>query len=418
MFELNKLAAGARNLFKLGAYSREQEIADAALVALAPKPVEPAQEEGSTYKVPYTSIVDVQPHGNADRLEVATVYGFQVIVSKGRYKVGDKTVYIPIDSILPEKLEKKLFPEDSKIKLNNSRVRQIKIRGLASQGMLINPDEISDLVNHSYLKDEQDLKLILDVKKYEPPVKTIRLQGPPGQRSKKTDNPLFHKYNGLDNIKWFPNKFTEQTDVVVQEKLHGTNSRASIMPYAATTLKKKIMKFLRLAPTNENCYGSNNVEISAKSTYKGFYGEDVYGTVFNKLDVFKKIKLGESVFGEIIGPGIQKGYSYGLKEPTFILFDVKVLQADGTQKWLNPDEAKSFAIERGFQFVPIVYQGPFNKELVYTLSRGPSVFDPNEKVREGVVIKAAHDYSVAGNKQALKWVSEDYLADASNTDEH
>lgn len=383
-----------------------------------PEVVDAVAEEGSTYKVPYTSILDIQPHNNAERLEVATVYGFQVIVSKGRYKVGDKTVYIPIDSILSETLENKLFPEDSKIKLNNSRVRQIKIRGLASQGMLINPDEISDLVNPSYLTEEQDLKKILNVTKYEPPVKASRLQGPPGQRSKKTENPLFHKYNGLDNIKWFPNKFNEQTRVVIQEKLHGTNARASIMPYAANTLKKRILRFLRLAPINENCYGSNNVEISAKSAYKGFYGEDIYGSVFSKLDVFNKIKLGESVFGEIVGPGIQKGYVYSLKDHTFVLFDVKVLQADGTQKWLSPAETKAFAIERGFQFVPIVYEGPFNKELAYSLSRGPSVFDPKEKVREGIVIKSAENYSVDGNKQALKWISEDYLADTSNTDEH
>lgn len=399
--------------------SVEEQTAAAALAALAPKVEAPAEEEnGTTYMVPYTSILAVEPHNNAERLEVATVYGFQVIVSKGRYKVGDKAVYIPIDSILPEKLELKLFPADSKIKLNGSRVRQIKIRGLASQGMLINPDEISDIVNTSYLTNEQDLKLILGVKKYQPPFKATRLQGPPGQRSKKTDNPLFHKYNGLDNIKWFPNKFTEQTMVVIQEKLHGTNARAGIQPFAATTLKKKILQFFRLAPKFENCYGSNNVEISAKLTYKGFYGEDVYGSVFSKLDVFNKIKLGESVFGEIVGPGIQKGYSYSLKEHTFVLFDVKVLQADGKQKWLSPAEVKAFAIERGFQFVPVVYEGPFNKELAYSLSKGPSVFDPKEKVREGIVIKASENYSVEGNKQALKWVSEDYLNDTSNTDEH
>ncbi len=381
--------------------------------------VEAPAEEGSTYKVPYTSILEINPHNNAERLEVATVYGFQVVVSKGRYKVGDKAVYIPIDSILPEKLEKILFPEDAKIKLHNSRVRQIKIRGLASQGMLINPDEITSLVNPAYLKAEQDLKLILNVKKYEPPVKASNLnaQGPKS-RNKKNPHPLFHKYNGLDNIKWFPNKFNEQSMVVIQEKLHGTNARASVLPFEANTLKKRILKFLRLAPTTENCYGSNMVEISASRTYKGFYGEDVYGTVFNKMDVFSKLKLGESVFGEIVGPGIQKGYTYGLKEHEFVLFDVKVLQPDGTQKWLSPSECKAFAIDRGFQFVPVVYEGPFNKELAYTLSRGPSVFDPNEKVREGIVIKAAENYSVEGNKQALKWVSEDYLSDTSNTDEH
>lgn len=390
-----------------------------AVVTAPPAPVEAPAQEGTTYKVPYTSILDIQPHNNAERLEVATVYGFQVIVSKGRYKIGDKAVYIPIDSILPVNLEELLFPADSKIKLNHHRVRQIKIRGLASQGMLINPDEITSLVNPKYFQDEQDLKLILGVTKYEPPVKQVHVQGTGKQRNKKSEHPLFHKYNGLDNIKWFPNKFTELTDVVIQEKLHGTNARASIMPFIANSFMKKLKKLFRLAPATENCYGSNNVEISAKTSYRGFYGEDVYGKVFSKLDVFSKIKLGESVFGEIVGPGIQKNYGYGLKEHHFILFDVKVLNADGTQTWLSPAEVERFALERGFQMVPVLYRGPFNKEMAYTLTKGKSEFnDKSEKVREGIVIKAAKDYTVAGNKQALKWVSEDYLNDPTNTDDH
>ena len=69
--------------------------------------------------------------------------------------------------------------------------------------------------------------------------------------------------------------------------------------------------------------------------------------------------------------------------------------------------------------VPILYKGAFNKEMVYHLTKGASEFnDKSEKVREGVVIKAAVNYSIEGNKQALKWVSEDYLSDTSNTDEH
>lgn len=409
-------------ILKAGNERRERErAAQAALTAVTapPPPVEAPAEEGTTYKVPYTSILDIQPHNNAERLEVATVYGFQVIVSKGRYKVGDKAVYIPIDSILPENLEKIIFPEDSKIKLNNHRVRQIKIRGLASQGMLINPDEIASLVNPKYFKDEQDLKLILNVTKYEPPVKHIGVPGPKGQRNKKNENPLFHKYNGLDNIKWFPNKFTEQTEVVIQEKLHGSNARASIMPFSANTFMKKIKQFFRLAPKIEHCYGSNNKELTNVDGHKGFYGEDIWNESFGKIDVFSKLKLGETVFGEIVGPGVQKGYSYGLKDRNFVLFDVKVLREDGTQEWLCPSDVEAFAKERGFQMVPVLYKGPFNKEMAYALTKGKSEFnDKSEKVREGIVIKAAKDYTVAGNKQALKWVSEDYLNDPTNTDDH
>src|SRR5574338_661405 len=111
----------------------------------------------TTFKVPYTTILEIMPHANADRLELARVYGFQVVVQKDKYKVGDKVVYCPIDAILPQNLEDNLFPPDSKIKLNNHRVRQIRIRKLASQGMLINTEDLRDFIDVDSLELEQDL---------------------------------------------------------------------------------------------------------------------------------------------------------------------------------------------------------------------------------------------------------------------
>lgn len=377
------------------------------------------EEDGSTYKVPLTTIVNITPHNGADRLEIAWVYGFQVIVQKDKYKIGDQLIYIPIDSLLPQWLEDNIFPADSKIKLHNHRVRQIRIRGLASQGMLIDSSVVSSKVNPSYLKLEQDLKTILGITKYEPPqpgfAQTI---GNRKTRNRKHEHPLFHKYNGLDNIKWFPDLFQEGEEVVIQCKLHGTNARASKLPFMANTLIKKIKKLFGLAPRVEKCYGSNNVDISAVTEFKGFYGSDIYGTCFDSIDVFNKIQLGEIFYGEIIGPGIQKNYDYSLKEHHFVVFDAKVLQSDGKFKWLNPDEVEELCKQRGFEYVPVLYKGPYNKELAYSLTKGPSIYDPKTKVREGIVIKATKDYDVVGNKKALKWVSEEYLADKNNTDFH
>lgn len=375
-------------------------------------------DSGSTYKVPFTTIVDITAHDKSDFLEFAWVYGFQVIVKKGSYKVGDKVIYVPIDSLLPQWLEDTLFPADAKIKLHHHRVRQIKIRGYASQGMLINPNDVASKVNPSYLKLEQDLAAILGITKYEPPQPGFaQTMGKGRNRNKKQDHPLFHKYNGLDNIKWFPSLFKEGEEVVIQEKLHGTNARASVLPFMANTFIKKVKKLFRLAPASEKCYGSNNVDISAAKDYKGFYGEDIYGKCFSAMDVFSKIRLGEIFFGEIVGPGIQKNYDYGLKEHRFVVFDAKVLQPDNKFRWLNPEEVEALCKERGFDYVPILYKGPYNRELTYGLTKGPSQYG-KQKVREGAVIKAKENYNIEGNKKALKWVSEEYLNDESNTDFH
>lgn len=370
------------------------------------------------YKVPYTKILNVVKHPNADSLDLATVFGFQVVIKRDSFKIGDFAVYVPVDSILPSNIENLLFSSNSKIKLNNSRVRQIRIRKFPSLGMLIKPEELASIVNFKYIKEGQDLQDILKITKYEPPEKGPAVTLGRDKQRKKLAHPDFHSYNGLPNIRWQVDLFKEGEEVVIQEKLHGTNARAAILPYRANTLMKKIKQYFGYAPAFEKLYGSNRVDITNASNYKGYYEDNIYGKVFDKLDIFSSISLNETIFGEIIGPGIQKGYDYSLTEHTFVLFDVKKLNEDGTQTWLSPDEVQQFAEDRELKFVPVLYKGPFNLALVEQLVTGPSVFDPTEKVREGICIKAANDYSLEGNKKALKAINPEYLDDSSNTDNH
>ncbi|HBI01832.1 MAG TPA: RNA ligase (ATP) [Flavobacterium sp.] len=384
------------------------------------------EKEGSTYKVPLTQIIAIEPHPNADRLEIATVYGFQVVIKKDSYKVNDHVIYIPIDSILPQKLEDFLFPADSKVKLTKHRVKQIRLRKIASQGMLINPADIKAVYDFTPSSLEDDYQELLEVKKYEPPLPKFQSEmGKPGaRRTKPLENPNFHKYNGLDNIKWFPTLFKEGEMVVMQEKIHGSNARAAKLPYAANTVWKKIklfvMNLLKMKVSYEFCYGSNNVQLQERPGYTGYYGEDIYGKVFQSIDAASKIKDGETIFGEIYGSGIQKDYNYGCKEGEhkFVLFDVKVLQDDGKQRWLGPDEVIAYGKERGFDVVPEVYRGPFNLALAKEKTIGDSILAPSQKVREGVVVKALEGYSDERcSNKALKVISEAYL-DGDNTDFH
>lgn len=369
-------------------------------------------ESGSGYKVPLTTIKEIKEHPNADRLQLAVVYGFEVVIGKDSMNVGDEVIYVPVDSVLPIKLEDELFSSDSKIKLTKHRVRQIRIRKHPSQGMLVKKDTIDKIYNFIPDKLEKDYRNELEIEKYEPPTKG----SPQGQQKtiKAKKNSHFREYKGLGNIKWFPTKFHENELVVVQEKIHGTNARAGILPFEANTLWKRIKGLLGLNPKFEKCYGSNNVQLQDRGDHKGFYGENVYGKVFKSIDVFKKIQPGEQIFGEIYGEGIQKNYHYGLKnEHKFILFDVMV---DG--KWLNPDSVKKFAEERGFDMVPELYRGSFNYETIHKLTEGDSVLSPSQKVREGVVVKAQEGYDEGmGSKRALKFISEKYL-DKEQTDFH
>lgn len=382
----------------------------------------------SNFKVPVTIIREIKPHPNAERLEIATVYGFQVIIPKGRYEVGSVIIYAPVDSILPAKLEDRLFT-GAKVKLHKGRIRQIRLRGLASQGMVIDPNDAMDLIAE-YAKSqnmqritidpEQDLSVILGITKYDPNPPQENHPNAPKLRDKPKENPYFHKYNGVENIKWQPDFFAGE-EVTVQEKLHGTNARYARLPTAKNTLWKKILGFFGLLPRYEFTFGSNNVQLQHKDYSKtGYYAENVYAKIAKQEDVSQKLPDGYTIYGEIIGPGIQKNYHYEVPEGQhrFVLFDVKVFDG-ANSKFLDPDDVRKFAIENGFLFVPELYRGPYDLEKIRELAKGDSVFAPSQKVREGVVIKSVKNYhDEYHGKKARKLINEDYLADQSNTDNH
>ncbi len=372
------------------------------------------EKESSTYKVPLTTIREVFPHPNAEKLEYVKCYDYNVIVQKDKYKVGDVVIYVPIDSLLPQYLENILFPPDAKIKLHNHRIKQIKIRGHYSQGMVIDP---KDILLPDRFELEEDLSTFLHITKYEPPTPHYQ-EGLVRKRDKPLENPYLHKYGGLDNFKWYPDLFEEGELVSVTEKIHGSNIRFGDVPFVANTFWKKVQKFFGLNPTHEWCYGSNNVQLQARKGYKGFYGTDVYGKVLEKYDARNKVKNGQVYYGEIYGDGIQKNYSYGCKngEHKLIVFDLK-LQTEESSKFVDPKTFRETALAAGFEVTPELYNGPFNKELVKELTKGDSVLCPQQKVREGVVIKPQTETICSMGRKVLKMISEKYL-EGDNSDFH
>ena len=70
-------------------------------------------------KLAYITVIDeIKPIPNADKIELARVGGWQVVVSKAdNYKVGDKVIYIEIDSRVPSDKECFAFLQDRKYKV-------------------------------------------------------------------------------------------------------------------------------------------------------------------------------------------------------------------------------------------------------------------------------------------------------------
>lgn len=354
----------------------------------------------STFKVEIVKIESVTPHPNADRLDLLKIKDWQCVSAKGQFQPGDLAVYFPIDSLLPSEVETKIFGIDSKVKLTNSRVRTIKLRGALSQGLVIKP-EIIGLAGSEGL----DLTSTLNITKYEPPTKLNSFSNNQ-QTSKKQTNPHFNKYTGIENAKNFPSLFLEMDEVSVTEKIHGTNFRAGWVPFFADTLWKRLKQWLGFAPKWEFAYGSHNVQLQSKMLYTGYYDKNVYAEAVVKYSLPKILKPGEVIYGEIYGDGIQKGYPYGCNngERKAVFFDLKI---DGV--YVNPDTFFNFARERDLPFVPELYRGFFNKEEILKLRDGNSVLVSSQKVREGVVVKSLKEEMSYMGRKMLKYISDEYL---------
>lgn len=85
----------------------------------------------------YVVIIDeIMPIEGYDRVELARVGGWHVIVQKGQFKVGDPAIYFEVDSKVPSDRECFAFLAKRKYK-----IKTIKMCGVISQGLLMHAND-------------------------------------------------------------------------------------------------------------------------------------------------------------------------------------------------------------------------------------------------------------------------------------
>lgn len=119
------------------------------------------------------------PIKGADRIEVAAIRGWEIVVQKDLYKVGDLVVYFSIDSVLPEIPEFEFLRKNCYVSEKSSvngagfRLKTIKLKKQISQGLVIPIREVYNYLydgDHTDLSEGVDVTSYLHVVKYERPV--------------------------------------------------------------------------------------------------------------------------------------------------------------------------------------------------------------------------------------------------------
>ena len=357
-----------------------------------------------------TTINEVKAIPGADNIEVVVAGGWNCITKKGEYDVNDLVIIATTDAIIPQELSDDMGVTNYLRK--GGRVRTVKLRGVYSECLII-PFGYAEKLTHPKAKwaEGADMMDLFKIFKYEPPAVQIQLSS--GRKIKYHQNPNFGVYYKFPNAKNVSGMFTEEDNVQITRKLHGTNARYGIVKKAKLSFWDKVKKFFRLADEwidYEYVYGSHNVEKGSDS--QGFYDTDVWRTVADKYDIKNRlwtyvkvhtpeiIGKGVILYGEIYGPGIQKNYDYGLKDIEFAGFD---LQENG--KYEGTIRAKHVIVNiLSLPHVPELYLGRWNQETQdsYTFNNN---IEGTKIPHEGIVIK-----HVSGERNKVyKCINPDYL---------
>jgi RNA ligase (TIGR02306 family) len=357
--------------------------------------------------VAYVAKIDeIKEIVGADKIEQARIGGWNCIIQKGEYNVGDLVVVATTDAVIPESLSDAMNVTNYLRK--GQRVRTVKLRGVYSECLII---PFTYTPRPATYKEGDDMMKELNIFKYEPPVKQITLGS--GKKIRYSENPNFLVYYKFPNQKNVPEMFNEEDMVQITRKIHGTNARYGIVKKIKLSLWDKVKKFLRIADKwidYDYVYGSHNVEKGSDS--QGFYSTDVWREIGDKYDIKNKmwdfvknempneVGSGFVLYGEIYGAGIQKGYDYGLNEIKFVGFDV---MWDGDYL---PTLVTRMVIEDDLELphVSILYTGKWSKEVQdkFVVDN----FITGTKVpHEGIVIK-----HMSGERSKVsKIINPDYL---------
>lgn len=304
-------------------------------------------------------ILALEPIEGADAIEKATVLGWQLVVKKGEYKIGDLCVYCEIDSLLPER------PEFEFMKPRGMRVRTIRLRGQISQGICF---QLSILPLDFQTVEDADCTEILEITKYEAPIPAS----------------LAGKVKGR-----FPS-FMHKTD----------ETRVQVLQSSLDKYKGQIFYITEKLDGSSCTYYLKDGEFGVCSRNLELLEDDENSLwkVARQLDIEQKMRSlsgNYALQGELIGEGIQSN-KYKIRGQDFRLFNVFNIDA---YEYLNFTDFLDFSSKLGLKTVPILnenYVLENNIPTVITLSTIKSTL-LKDVWAEGIVLRPLQELKDFGN---------------------
>lgn len=269
----------------------------------------------------------IRKHENADRLQIATFFGNDTVVSL-ETKVGDIGVYFPSDLQLSKEYCERNNLVRKKDEYGNNiggfldpdkrNIKAIKLRGEKSDGLFMplesfaycyeadgnSPDVV---VANLSIGDQVTVLNGHDIcQKYIPRTNVRVGHASVGNKTRKHKDPyspLFAEHSDTEQLAYNHGAFKYGDHVEVTLKMHGTSQRTAYLPILKgykRTLRDKIFR-KEGTPIYEYGYVSGTRRVVLEDfNGEGFYGSNAFRQQHHNAFVGKLMK-GETVYYEVVG---------------------------------------------------------------------------------------------------------------------
>lgn len=347
-------------------------------------------------------INELKEHPNADRLQIAVIFGFPTIVSLD-VKLGDIGIYFPIDLQLSEEYCKQndlVRRKDENgnqaggyLDPNKRNIRAMRFRGTPSEGLFL-PLETLAYTGKTQFEVGEKIDNINEheiCRKYIPRNSVhepTRKLGNKTRKKKAPIAPLFLEHADTEQLAYNLEAFRGGDIVEITLKMHGTSGRTGYLPKLQKYKKTFLDRILRRegTPIYDWGYVTGTRRVVLNDFSGGFYGDNSFREPHAKF--FEgKLNKGEEVFGEIVGftddgtpimpnadntktydkkfikaYGQTTIFSYGcnsLKEPKskFYVYRMTMTNEDGTIVEYPPDFVRYRCEQMGVEYVPVLWRG-------------------------------------------------------------
>lgn len=362
-------------------------------------------------------IAELNPIEGKDRIELATILGWRVIVQKGMYSVGDLCVYCEPDSLMPDK------PEFEFLRGKNFKIKVMKMAGVISEGIVF-PLSILPQQEQDKAAEGRDVTEILGVRHMDEVEEEANVPKPSTLKStplfkfavaltgNRVTRPIGHllintlKKKGRGNIKKFPSfiRKTDETRIqtiphildkdetyICREKVDGSSMTVFLVRKPKTLFKRKPQYEFGVCSRNRRLYKGSFDSERFLSTAAKYKMEEALRDMIGSLDWLV-------LQGELVGPGIQKNL-YKLDSHRFYAFNLIT-----PHKKVSCDIGEHLMSRYDIPWAPSLglIKSPFTVQEVLDAATGNSQINPSVR-REGMVCR---NY---GKDISFKAVSPEYL---------